>query len=319
MNTLVVVPSEIPRAWLASLDHHPGLELALGLDTLAPARWAEVVGLLSLLTLPVDAALLDRLPGLRVVSNMAVGYDNVELAACRARGIALGNTPGVLTDATADLTLALLLAAARRLDEAAADARAGRWHTWSPDGWLGVELRGATLGIVGMGKIGAAVAERARAFGMKVIYVKRSAPVPASTPAWAERVSLDELLARADFVSLHVPATPETRAMIDAAALAQMKPGAILINTARGSVVDQDAVLHALRAGTLRAAALDVTSPEPLPPEHPLYTTPGCLILPHIGSATHTTRARMAALACDNLLAGVEGRPLPHSVLAAGN
>ncbi|MFO7563006.1 MAG: D-glycerate dehydrogenase [Enhygromyxa sp.] len=312
MPPLVVIPPELPREWLASIDE-AGCEVIVGVDAVPEDRRAAVVGLLSLLTMRVDAALLDRLPGLRVVSNMAVGYDNVELEACTARGVVVGNTPGVLTDATADLTMALLLAAARRIDEAARDAREGHWQTWTPDGWLGVELRGTTLGIVGLGKIGFAVAERARGFGMRIVYAARSEH-PEAAQVDAARLPLDELLARSDFVSLHVPLSEETTGMIDAAALARIKPGAILINTARGPVVDQDAVVEALREGRLRAAALDVTTPEPLPVDHPLFSTPGCLIVPHIGSATETTRRRMAELACLNLLAGVRGEPLPHRV-----
>lgn len=310
MSELVVVPAEVPREWLTRLDQ-AGCELIVGLEAVPAARLPEVVGLFSLLTLRIDAALLDRLPNLRVVSNMAVGFDNVDVAACAARGIPVGNTPGVLTDATADLTLALLLAAARRLDQAARDAREGRWHTWTPDGWLGVELRGTTLGIVGLGKIGFAVAERARGFGMRIVYAARSQH-PEAAQLDAVRLSFDELLASSDFVSLHVPLTEATKHMIDAAALAKIKRGAILINTARGGVVDQDAVIAALRDGTLRAAALDVTTPEPLPVDHPLFSTPNCLVLPHIGSATETTRRRMAELACANLLAGIRGQPLPH-------
>lgn len=312
MSELVVVPAEVPRDWLASLDE-AGCEVIVGMNAVPEPRLRAVAGLFSLLTMRVDAALLDRLPGLRVVSNMAVGYDNVELAACAARGIVVGNTPGVLTDATADLTMALLLAAARRIDEAARDAREGRWHTWTPDGWLGVELRGTTLGIIGLGQIGYAVAERARGFGMQIVYAARSEH-PEAAQLGATRLSLDELLARSDFVSVHVPLTEATERMIDGEALGKLKRGAILINTARGPVVDQDAVIAALRDGRLRAAALDVTTPEPLPPEHPLFSTPGCLVVPHIGSATEATRRRMAALACRNLLAGVRGQPLPHPV-----
>lgn len=312
MRTLVVVPREVPRSWLSSLDQDAQLELVVGLNALPEARWPELAGLLSLLTMPVDAALLERLPALRVVSNMAVGYDNVDVAACRARGVVVGNTPGVLTDATADLTMSLLLAAARRLPEAADDARAGRWHTWTPDGWLGVELRGSTLGIVGLGKIGRAVARRALGFGMNVLYVNRSPRPP--EPGLTAVDSLAELLPRVDFLSLHVPASAQTHQLIDAEALALLEPGAILINTARGSIVDQDALLAALRSGQLRAAALDVTTPEPLPPVHPLFSAPNCLILPHIGSATDSTRQRMAALACANLRAGVRGEPLPNPV-----
>lgn len=316
MTQLVVVPPEVPRDWLARLDHPDAdCEVVVGIEAIPSPRLGEVVGLLSLLTMPVDLELLARLPALRVVSNMAVGYDNVGLEACAARGVALGNTPGVLTDATADLTMALLLAAARRINEAALDAREGRWHTWSPDGWLGVELRGTTLGIVGLGKIGYAVAERAHGFGMQICYASRSDHEhPKAEQIGAQRLSFAQLLTRADFVSLHVPLSADTHGMINADALAHMKPGATLINTSRGAIVDQDALLAALNQGRLRGAALDVTSPEPLPQSHPLFSAPGCLIVPHIGSATATTRRRMAELACINLLAGIRGEPLPHPV-----
>lgn len=316
---LVLVPEVLPPDWLASVraaadagafELRDDLDAVLGLGLEARHR---VVGLLTLLTRPVDAALLDAFPQLRVVSNMAVGFDNVDVPACTARSIRVGNTPGVLTDATADLAMALLLSAARNLPVASLDAREGRWRTWSPTGWLGLELRGATLGVVGLGKIGLAVAQRARAFGMDILYTRRS-DAPAPPELGATRVELDTLLARADVVSLHVPLRPDTRHLIDAAALARMKPSALLVNTARGDVVDQVALQAALEAGQIAGAALDVTSPEPLPPEHPLYQTPGCFIVPHIGSATRATRRRMAELACANLLAGVRGEALPHAV-----
>ncbi|MBX5440221.1 MAG: D-glycerate dehydrogenase [Solirubrobacteraceae bacterium] len=268
----------------------------------SPERLRELVadaeGLLCLLTDRVDAALLDAAPRLRAIAVYAVGTDNVDHAAARARGIPVGNTPGVLTDATADLAFALILAAARRLAEGERAVRAGAWRTWEPAGWLGLELRGATLGIVGAGRIGRAVARRAEGFGMEVV---TSRPAP-----------LEELLERSDVVSLHVPLTDATRHLIDAAALARMKPGAILVNTARGGVVDQRAVAQALRDGRLGAAALDVTDPEPLPPDDPLLDAPNLLVVPHIGSATHATRARMADMAVDNLLAALAGEPMPH-------
>jgi len=269
------------------------------------ARAAEADGLLCLLTDRIDATLLDACPRLRVVSQMAVGVDNVDLAACAARAIPVGSTPDVLTDATADLTLALLLAAARRLPEGMAAVRSGEWGPWRPSWLLGLELRGARLGIVGMGRIGRAVAERAQAFGMEVVRIgRRGEP------------SFHADLAACDVVSLHCPLTPETRGLIDAAALAAMKPGALLVNTARGGVVDQDALAAALHDGRLGAAALDVTNPEPLPPEHPLLAAPNLIVLPHLGSATHATRERMAQLAVENLAAGLAGRPLPHAVIA---
>jgi len=267
----------------------------------------EAEGLFCLLTIPVREELLERMPKLRVVSNMAAGVDNVDVAACTARGIPVGNTPGVLTDATADLTMTLLLAAARRLPESAQDARAGRWKTWSPTGWLGADLRGATLGIIGMGKIGRAVAERARGFGLRLVYTDTASCPDVEAALGATFLSLDELIRQSDFVSLHCPLTSETRKLINETTLRRMKPTAILVIQRGG----RDATLA---EGRIAAAALDVTDPEPLPPNHPLYSLPNCLIVPHIGSATRGTRRRMAEMACENLLAGLEGRRLPYCV-----
>jgi glyoxylate reductase len=259
---------------------------------------ANAEGILCLLTDRIDSAFLDRAPRLKVVSNYAVGADNIDLDAAQARGIAVGVTPGVLTDATADLAFALILAAARGLPQAADDARNGEWRTWEPARWLGLELNGATLAVVGFGRIGRAVAKRAEAFGMEVLPVTRDTP-------------LRDALAQADVVSLHAPLTDETRGMIGSEELRAMRPGAILVNTARGPLVDTEALTEAVRERRIQAA-LDVTDPEPLPPDHPLYTLPDALVVPHIGSATHTARERMAELAVDNLLAGLEGRPLPN-------
>ena len=261
---------------------------------------AGAEGLLCLLTDRVDAALLDAAPRLRAVANYAVGTDNVDLEGCAARGIAVGNTPDVLTEATADLAFALLLAAARRITEGAAEVRRGDWVTWEPARALGQDVHGATLGIVGHGRIGRAVARRARGFDMHVVHTGDQ--------------PLDAVLGRADFVSLHVPLTPATHHLIDAAALTRMKPTAILVNTARGAVVDHAALREALHAGTIAAAALDVTDPEPLPPDHPLLDSPNLLVVPHIGSATTGARHRMTDLAVDNLLCALEGRPMPHPV-----
>jgi len=259
---------------------------------------ADTEGLLCLLTERIDRALLDAAPRLRAIANYAVGTDNIDLEQARARGIAVGVTPDVLTEATADLAFALLLAAARRLPEAAAAARDGSWRTWEPAGWLGAEVDGATLGIVGFGRIGRAVARRAAGFRMRVL----------ATPA----TPLNELLAASDFVSLHLPLTPQTRHLIDAAALARMRPTAILVNTARGAVIDQRALIDALREGTIAAAAIDVTDPEPPPSGDPVHDAPNLLLVPHIGSATRSARARMTELAVENLLAGLAGRPMPH-------
>ena len=315
---LVVVSHTLPEDWLSSLRDRCQLligPLSTEVAGLAPelvSRLDEAEGLFTLLTVPVDAALLSLAPKLRVVSNMAVGVDNIDLAACTARGIPVGHTPGVLTEGTADLTMALLLAVARRLPEASQDARDGRWTTWEPAGWLGADLTGATLGIVGMGKIGTAVAERAKGFGMRIVYSSRNRKPEVEANLQATRLPLEELLGESDFVSLHVPLTEETFHLINIQTLALMKPSAILLNVARGPVVDGDALYISLREKGIRAAGLDVTDPEPLPPDHDLYSLDNCLIVPHIGSATIHTRQRMAELACQNLLAGLANRRLPH-------
>ncbi len=264
---------------------------------------SQADGLLSMVADRVDETLLDAAPNLRAIANYAVGTDNIDLEAAAARGIPVGNTPDVLTDATADLAFALILALARGIVSGAATVRAGEWRTWEPAGDLGTDLAGATLGIVGRGRIGEAVARRAAGFGMDVVHSSRSSGLP-----------LDELLERADVVSLHTPLTPETRHLIDEQALARMKPTALLVNTARGGIVDQDALREALIDGRIGGAALDVTDPEPLPGDHPLLDAPNLLVVPHLGSATRRTRARMAEMAVENLLAALDGRPMPHAV-----
>ena len=268
-------------------------------------RTAPAEGLLSLLTDRIDATLIEGSPRLRAIANYAVGYDNIDVGAATARGIAVGNTPDVLTDATADLTFALLLAAARKLPEAAASVTAGDWLTWDPARHLGYDVHGATLGIIGRGRIGQAVGRRAAGFDMTVLYTGRDGGTP-----------LDELLARSDYISIHCPLTPATHHLIDAAALRRMRPSAILINTARGPIVDQAALLEALREGRIAGAALDVTDPEPPPAGDPLLSAPNLIVAPHIGSATHTAREQMATLAVDNLLAALDGEPMPHPVVA---
>ncbi len=264
---------------------------------------ADVDGLLSLLTDRVDGELIAGSARLRAISNYAVGYDNIDLRAARERKIPVGNTPDVLTETTADLAFGLLLAAARRLPEAAASVAAGEWLTWEPDRYLGYDVHGATLGIVGMGRIGRAVARRAEGFAMNVLHTGN-----------ASDMTLEELLERSDFVSLHCPLTPETHHLIDAEALSKMRSTAILINTARGPIVDQAALATALEQGTIAGAAFDVTDPEPPPADDPLLGAPNLIVVPHIGSATHATRERMADLAVDNLLAGLSGEPMPHAV-----
>jgi glyoxylate reductase len=273
-------------------------------------------GLLSLLTDRVDDELLDAAgPGLRVVSNFAVGFDNIDVPACTRRGVPVGNTPGVLTETTADLAFALLMAAVRRIPEGYDYVRSGQWTTWGPMLLLGPDVHHATLGIVGFGRIGKEMAKRARGFDMTVLVHDAFPPSPEEqTELGVTAVNLDELLTKADIVTLHVNLTPETRHLIDAAALARMKPTAVVVNTSRGPVVDQGALEHALRTGVIAAAALDVTDPEPMAPDDPLLSLPNCLVVPHIASASRATRGRMAAMAAANLLAGVRGDRLPTPV-----
>jgi glyoxylate reductase len=262
-------------------------------------RVADVEGFLCLLTDRIDAELLDAAPSLKVIANYAVGTDNIDLEACAARGIAVGCTPGVLTDATADLTWALILAVARRLPVAAAAVRDGEWNTMEPARWLGMGLAGRTLGVIGAGRIGQAVARRAEGFGMEVILAGR-----ADDPL--------EVVAASDVITLHAPLTEATRGLIGEQALSRTKPGAILVNTSRGGLVDQEALADALREGRLAGAGLDVTDPEPLPPDHPLLEAPNLLVLPHVGSATHDAREAMTELCVANIEAGLAGRPLPY-------
>jgi glyoxylate reductase len=278
-------------------------------------RIKDCDGLVSLLTDRIDGTLLEAAPRLKVVSNFAVGYNNVDVPACTARGICVGNTPGVLTDATADIAVTLLLAAARRLGESATDAKEGRWITWEPLGWLGQDLGDRTLGIVGMGRIGFAAAKRLHhGWGMKVIYTARSDKPDADKELGARRVDFDTLLAESDYVSLHADLNPTTKGLFGQEQFGKMKRTAVFVNTSRGPLVDQVALATALRNGTIFAAGLDVTDPEPLPSEHELFKLPNCVIAPHIASATVATRGAMARLCANNLLAGVKGEPLPHWV-----
>ncbi len=274
------------------------------------ARARDAVGLVPLLTDRVDAELLDQCRSLVVVSSMGVGYDHVDVAELTRRKIPLGNTPEVLTEATADLAFALVLAMARRLVEARAAVLEGRWGPWDPSFLLGRELNGSMLGIVGLGRIGTAMARRARAFSMEVIaWTRTSRDVQG-----VRLVGFDELLARSEFVSLHVPLSAETFHLIGEREFEVMRDDAVLINTARGAIVDQKALARALANGSIAAAGLDVCEIEPIALDDPLLGLSNCLVLPHIGSATETTRARMADLVVDNLLAGLAGERLPHCV-----
>ena len=256
-------------------------------------------GLLTLLTDTIDAEILEAGSGLKGIANYAVGVDNIDVEAATARGVPVGNTPDVLTESTADLTMALILATMRRLPDASARVLAGDWLTWEPARLLGRDLNRATVGIVGAGRIGRAVARRLECFGARVITAGRGEPIV-------------PLLEEADVVTLHCPLSDQTRGMIGEEALRAMKPTAYLVNTARGPIVDTTALMRALRGRWIAGAALDVTDPEPLPSDHPLLRLPNVLITPHVASATHETREAMASMAVDNLLAALRGERMPH-------
>ena len=315
MQPKVFVTRALPGTALAQLAAATSLRCWPGPLPITAAQLRtelrDAEGLLCLLTDRIDEALLAAAPALRVVSSCSVGVDHVEVAALSRRRIPLGHTPGVLVEATADLTFALLLAAARRLNEAERFVRDGQWtaaRRWEPELLLGKDLHGATLGLIGLGAIGQAVARRAQGFGLRVIgWTPSGRSVPGVTAA-----SFEQVLAQSDFISLHLALSAQTTRLINAAALAQMKHDAILINTARGGLVDEAALVVALRTKQLGAAALDVFEQEPLAADHPLLALPNVVIAPHIGSATLGTRSRMAQLAVDNLLAGLQGRPMPH-------
>lgn len=278
------------------------------------AHLKEKDGLVSLLTDKIDSALMDANPGLKVVSNMAVGFDNIDINAATERGIPIGNTPGVLTHTTADFAFALLMAAARRIVEGADYARSGKWKTWGPKLLMGQDVHGATIGIVGFGRIGQGMAKRASGFDMHVLYYDVYRREDLEKSMGVTYADVDTLLAQSDFITIHTDLNEQTRHMFNAASFAKMKQNAILINTARGPIVDPDALYHALRQGRIRAAALDVTDPEPIPADSPLLSMPNCLIVPHIASASVTTRGKMAEMAARNLLAGLSGARLPTCV-----
>src|SRR4051812_5529460 len=292
----VFVTRRLPGDALDRLAAEHDVEVWPGPDPPQRDTLAGREALLTMVVDPVDARVIDASPDLVAIANYGMGTDNVDLGAATERGIPVGNTPDVLTETTADLAFGLMLAAARRVVEADRYVRDGRWVEWKPDLLLGRDLHGATLGIVGYGRIGRAVGRRAEGFGMEVLH----------------GIPLDELLERSDFVSLHAPLKPETQGLIGAEELRRMKPTAILVNTARGPLVDGGALAKALQSGEIAGAALDVTDPEPLPRDHPLLEAPNLVIAPHIGSASHRTREAMADMAVDNLLAALAGERMPH-------
>jgi glyoxylate reductase len=290
------------------------------LDDLPPSRQILLErvrgmdGLLPLLTDRIDAEVMETAgKNLKVISNHAVGYDNIDIAAATQRRIPVGNTPGILTDATADFAFTLLLSAARRITEADHFVRSSQWKTWGPDLMLGADITGSTLGIIGFGRIGQAVARRAEGFNMQVLFhdPNLNEIVPGLS---AHPVTLDVLLHQSDFISIHTPLTAQTRHMINGAAFEKMKSHAILVNTARGAVVDPAALYSALKNHRIQAAALDVTEPEPIPLDSPLLELDNLIICPHIASASNSTRARMSIMAAENLIAGLKGEKLPNCV-----
>jgi glyoxylate reductase len=315
----VFVTRRIPDAGIEKMRHSCDVDVWDG--ALPPPaatlreKAASCDGIVSLLTDKVDAALMDACPKLRVVSNYAVGFNNVDVVAATERGICVGNTPGVLTDATADLAMALLLAASRRVVEGHAYTLSGKWKTWEPLGHVGQDLAGRTLGIVGMGRIGQALARRCRGgWGMNVLYNDLHRSEEAETELGAKRVDLDVLLRDSDFVSLHANLTEATHGMFDLAHFRKMKRTAVFVNTARGGLVNEKDLATALKDGVIFAAGLDVTDPEPPAADNPLLRLPNCIVAPHIASATVATRTAMATIAAENLVAGLDGRKLPHWV-----
>jgi glyoxylate reductase len=313
----IAMTREIPAVALETLKN-AGADVTVWPEQLPPSpeKLLEHVegaeGILSTLNDKIDAAFLDQVPTVKVVSNFAVGYDNIDVDACTERGIAVCITPDVLTDTTADFAFALLMAAARRVSESHQSIPRGEWKTWEPLGYLGQDVHGATLGIVGMGRIGVAMARRAAGFNMKVIYSDMYRNESAESELGVEHVEFDDLLTRSDFVSVHTPLTPETRGLFGAEQFKKMKSSAILINTARGPVVDTDALVDALNSGEIWGAGLDVTDPEPIPADHPLLSIDRAVVCPHIASASEVTRSNMARLAADNVVAVLTGKTPPR-------
>lgn len=271
-------------------------------------------GLVCLLSDKVDQKIIDAGASLKVISTIAVGFDNIDIQEAAAHGIRVGNTPGVLTDATADLAFSLLMAAARRLGEGMDYVRQGKWKTWGLTLLMGQEVYGRTIGIIGMGRIGQAMAKRAKGFNMRILYSGHHRVGQLEEDLKAEFCPLDDLLRESDYISLHANLKDETRGLIGEREFNLMKPTAILINTARGAMVDQDALYHALKDGKIAYAALDVTDPEPMSPDDRLLTLPNIIVVPHIGSATVNTRMTMCRMALQNLAAGLKGEKLPYPV-----
>ena len=329
---LVVATRQLPSNAWKSLTAHARV-VCWEADCPVSREWLlehvpEAEGLYCLLTDRIDQDVLRMATRLRVISTMSVGYDHINISACNTRRLPVGHTPGILTETTADLAFALLMASARKIVEGAMYVRQGQWVEWKPNLLLGQDVFGATLGIVGFGRIGQAMARRAQGFQMKVLAVRsprqeHESPESFMDVGWKQEASgippvtfvdLPTALTQSDFVSLHVPLTSQTHHVIGESEFKMMKRSSILINTARGAVVDSDALCHALQQGTIGGAALDVTDPEPLPASHPLLSLQSCLVIPHLGSASTATRSRMADMAVENVIAGLRGDRLPYCV-----
>ena len=316
----VFVTRVMPGEGFAGLLDDPAFDLDVWPDELPPPREAllqriaGVDALVCMITDQIDAGVLDAAgEQLKVVSQMAVGVDNVDVAACAARGIPVGNTPGVLTETTADMAWALILASARRVVEAAEYVKAGNWKTWTPTQMAGIDVFGSTLGVIGFGAIGQAVARRAQGFGMRVLCWNRTPRPEAAAALGVQQRSFEDVLAESDVISINVALTDDTRGLIDADALERMRPGAILVNTSRGPIVDEEALVAALQAGRIGGAGLDVTAVEPLSMDSPLLRMDNVVVVPHIGSASMATRGKMADMAVANLRAGLAGERLPNA------
>jgi glyoxylate reductase len=317
MDKKVFVTHQLPGDHIHNLAQACEMNVWMGPGSLPADGLREELagnhGLLCLLTDRVDRALLEQMPDLEFVSSMSAGVDHIDVQALTERGIPLGHTPGVLVETTADTTFALMLSAARRVVEADRYVRQGNWradNAWSPEFFTGKDVGGATLGIIGLGAIGQAVAKRAASFGMRVLGYSRSS----QQVSGVENVSLEDLLRNSDFVSVHLPLTGETHQLLDADRIASMKSGAVLVNTARGGIVDEIALAESLSSGHLWGAAIDVFEQEPIDMENPLLSLPNVVVAPHIGSATVKTRVKMADLAADNALAAIKGQPMPFCV-----
>ena len=317
----VFVTRKIPQIGL-DLMNEAGLEVDVWTDDMPPEHKTIVErargcdGILSLLSDTIDSEVMDAAgPNLKVISNFAVGYDNIDVAEAARRNIKVGNTPDVLTEATADLAFALLIGAARRLGEGQQYVKSGEWRTWEPRGHVGQDLMGKTLGIFGMGRIGAALARRcARGWDMNIVYCARTPKPQYAAELGALRVDFDTLLEVSDFVSAHAPLTPETQGIFDAEAFEKMKSTAVFINTGRGGLHDQGALYQALKSGEIFSAGLDVTNPEPMGAHDPLLSLQNCTVLPHIGSSTVASREAMATIAADNIVFALEGKALRCAV-----